>query len=190
MTTHDAFEARGRSLEEAYFRTKEAETVEKLKSVFQAKLDRESLRAAGLTDETVIDRLLAVSVKGEMLTAFKLFPLVEIAWADGRVDKKEADAVIDAALKFGLPREGETIARLKEWLERGPTADGRTAWRMYAAQLCTTLSPAELASFRADLLAFANKVAHASGGVFGILGQVSPGEQRVIDEAGRALTPA
>lgn len=188
--SHDAFEARGRSLEDAYFRSKEAETVEKLKQVFQARLDREALRKAGLTSEEVIDRLLAVSVRGELLSAFKLFPLVEIAWADGRVDAKEAAAVLDAAVNVGVPKDSEMYRSLKDWLDRGPTDDGRKAWRMYAAELRKTLSPAELASFRNDLLAFANKVARASGGVFGMLGVVSPGEQRVIDELGSLLKPA
>ncbi len=190
MSTHDAFEARGRSLEDSYFRTKDAETVDKLKKVFQAKLDRETLRKAGLTNDAVIDRLLSVSVRGEMLTAFKLFPLVEIAWADGKVDQSEIDAVVAGAVAHGVSRDSDSFKALEDWLRRGPTDDGRTAWRMYAAELVRTLSPAELASFRNDLVALAKKVAGASGGVFGVFGQVSPQEQRAIDEIGRHLGAA
>lgn len=190
MSSRDAFEARERSLEEAYFRSKDAETVDKLKKVFQAKLDRETLRKAGLTNETVIDRLLSVSVHGEMLTVFKLFPLVEIAWADGKVDQKEIDAVTAGAVAQGVARDSDSFKALEDWLRRGPTDDGRTAWRMYAAELVRTLSPAELAAFRNDLVTLAKKVAGASGGVFGVFGHVSPGEQRAIDEISRHLGAA
>lgn len=188
MTT-DPFAARGRSYEEAYFRTKDADLVAKLRSVFQSDVDKESIRkATGITNEQVLDRLVKASVRGELLTAFKLYPLIEIAWADGAFDKREAEAVVSAAVKLGVPPEGEAIRRLREWLERGPTEDGRTVWKMYAAELCKTLSEKELATFREDLLKYAKSVAEASGGVLGIFMQVSPAEQRVIDGVAKALT--
>lgn len=186
---HDAFHARGQSLEEAYFRTKDAELVEKLRAVFQSKLDKEELRKkTGITNDEVLDRLILANVKGELLAAFKLYPLVEVAWADGAVDRREADAVIQAAIKVGVPKDGEAIARLREWLDRGPTHDGRAAWRMFAGELRKTLSPKELDTFRDDLLKMARKVAETSGGILDMFLQVSGAEQKVIDEIKKALS--
>lgn len=184
----DAFHARGRSFEESYFRTKDAELVEKLRKVFDAKVTKEELRkASGITSEQVLDRLVAANLRGELLTAFKLFPLVELAWADGSVSAEETKAVLDAAVKAGIAPDSPALGRMKEWLERGPTEDGRTVWKMYAGELRKTLTPKELETFRADLLANAKKVAEASGGVFG-LAKVSPSEKRVIDEVSKALS--
>lgn len=183
----DAFNTRGQSFEEGYFRNKDAEVVDKLRKVFATKLDRENLRAAGVTSDEVIDRLISVSMKGEMLAAFKLYPLVEVAWADGKVDKREADAVLAAAAKVGIPQTGEAIAGLQDWLKRGPTEDARAAWKMFATELRNTLSPAELDEFRKDLVKFAEGVANASGGILGLVMKVDVREQRVIDAVTRLL---
>jgi len=183
----DAFQTRGQSFEEGYFRNKDAEVVDKLRHIFQTKLDKDALRAAtGITNDEVLERLVAVSIRGEMLAVFKLYPLVEIAWADGRVDQSEADAVLAAAVKVGIPQTGEAIDRLKDWLKRGPNDDARAVWKMFAAELRKTLSPAELAEFRDDLLKFANSVARASGGFLGLM-QVDAREQRIIDAINRLL---
>jgi hypothetical protein len=186
----DAFEARGRSFEEAYFRGKDAELVGKLRQVFDAKTSKEELRkATGISNEQVLDQLAAASLHGESLTAFKLFPLVELAWADGTVTKAESDAVINAAVKSGIAPSSPALGQMKEWLERGPTEDGRAMWLMYAAELRKVLSAAQLTTFRDDLLKHAHKVAEASGGVFGIA-TTSVSEQRVIDKVSKALSPA
>src|SRR5262245_54759226 len=112
----DAFESRRSGFEAEYFKKKDAQLVEKLKSVFHRKLDREELKkASGMTDEVVLDRLIAANVKGELLMVFKLYPLVEIAWADGKIDDNEARAVTDAAIKSGMPPEGPAIKGLQDW---------------------------------------------------------------------------
>ena len=185
----EPFAARAQSLEEGYFRSKEADMVAKLRQVFEAKRDKDELRKAGVNNEEVLDRLVKISVRGEMLTVFKLYPLVEITWADGKVAKAEVDAVISAAIKLGIPAESDMIQRLREWLDRGPTEDGRAAWRMFAAELRTTLNPKELATFRDDMLKYAQSVAEASGGLFGVLAQVSAEEKKVIEVIRKALTP-
>ncbi len=185
-----AFDERGRSFEEGYFRTKEAETVEKLRKIFETKKDKEELRkATGITNEQVLDRMIELNVRGEMLTAFKLFPLVEIAWADGTVDRAEADQVIEAAVKHGVPRESATIQHVREWLKRGPTPDGRAVWKMYAAELRKSLNKKELDSFRENLLKNAHKVAEASGGILSVFFPESAAEKKIIEEIKKDLTP-
>jgi uncharacterized tellurite resistance protein B-like protein len=186
---HDAFEARRSSFEEAYFRKKDAELVEKLRAVFQAQRDREELRRlTGITSDEVLDRLMDVQVRGEMLTAFKLLPLVEIVWADGACDKREADAVVRAAIKFGVPADSIALERIKEWIQRGPNPEARKAWYMYAAELRKTLTPAELKTFREDLLKMARHVAETSGGILGTFFTVSKGEHQVLKKITESLT--
>ena len=190
MSMHkpDAFEARGTSFEEAYFRKKDADLVEKLRKVFQAKHDREELkRLTGITSEEVLDRLMGVEAKGEMLTAFKLLPLVEIAWADGTCDKREAEAVIQAAIKHGVPAHSQALERIKEWLHRGPNAEARKAWYMYAQELRKTLTPEELKTFREDLLKNAKDIAQISGGIMNTIFTVSGSEKQVMKKMTEAL---
>jgi hypothetical protein len=185
----DAFDSRRNSFEERYFHDKDAELVGKLKKVFDAKRDREELRkATGIASDEVLDRMMAVNAKGEMLTVFKLLPLVEIAWADGTYDKKEGDAVIAAAIRHGIPRESAALERLKEWLHRGPNPEARNAWYMYAEQLRKTLTPQELNTFREDLLQTARYIAEGSGGILGAFFTVSKGEKQVLKKITDALT--
>jgi hypothetical protein len=185
---HDAFQSRGNAFEEAYFRKKDAELVDKLRGVFQAKVERDELaRTTGITSDEVLDRLMAVHVKGEMLTAFKLLPLVEIAWADGVCEKREAEAVVRAAIKLGIPADSTALQRIKEWLERGPNPEARKAWYMYAKELSKVLTPAELKTFREDLLKTGREIAEMSGGILSTFFTVSGNEKTVLKKITEAL---
>ena len=167
--SRDAFQDRAASLEEGYFRSRDAQMVDKLRNVFENKMAKDELaKATGSTNDEFLNRMLQLNIKGEMLTAFKLFPLVEVAWADGSFDKAEADAVLNAAIKQGIPRDSEVLAHLKEWLHKGPSADGRALRKMYASELRKKLSPAELATFRDDREKHAQEGARASGGSLGV----------------------
>jgi hypothetical protein len=187
--SHDPFEDRRLGLEEEYFRSRDASLVGKLKSVFNATVSKEDLRATtGITDEALLDRLVAANLRGEMLIAFQLYPLVEIAWADGSLDRRESDAVINAAIKTGVPDSGPAMDRLRDWLAKGPSDDFRSVWKVYAEALRKKLSPQELATFRTDLLKYANLVAEASGGILGAIFAKGPSEQRVIEAITKHLT--
>jgi hypothetical protein len=189
MNRSDPFATRRNSFEESYFRGKDAELVDKLRKVFQTRMDREQLRkATGITSDEVLDRLIQINVKGEMLSAFQLFPLVEIAWADGVFEPREGDAVISAAIRYGIPADSAALERIKEWLQRGPDPEARKAWSMYAAELRKTLTPAELKTFRDDLLKMARKVAETSGGILGTFFTVSRGEHQVLRKITESLT--
>jgi hypothetical protein len=188
MSSTDAFETRRVGFEAEYFHKKDAQLVEKLKAVFDRKLDSESLKkATGISNPEVIDRLLAMNAKGELLLAFRLYPLVEMAWADGKADAKESKAVIEAAIKLGVPAKGAAIEAITDWMKRGPADDGRTAWYAFAGELRKTLTPAELETFRKDLLEGAKAVAKASGGLLGVAFEISASEQKVLDKIGNAL---
>lgn len=185
----DAFDSRRTGFEVEYFHKKDQQLVEKLKAVFERKMNREDLQKyTGVTNEQVLDRLLAVNVKGELLLVFRLYPLVEIAWADGTADPKECKAVIDAAIKMGVPAGGTALQALEDWLKRGPTADGRKAWYAFADELAKVLAPDQLKAFRHDLLEGAKAVAKASGGILGVAFEVSASEQKVLDAIAKHLS--
>jgi len=187
--SRDAFQDRAQSLEEGYFRTRDSALVDKLRNVFETKMAKDELsKASGITNDEFLERMLRLNIKGEMLTAFKLFPLVEVAWADGSISSAEADAVVHAATQQGIPRESEVLARLKDWLNKGPTPEGRTLWKMYASELRKKLSATELATFRDDLIKHAEAVAHASGGILNLFLTESREEKKAIQELRKELT--
>lgn len=187
--TKDLFAARRKQLEEEYFRTKDVQLVDKLKKVFHQKLDKETIRATtGITDERVLNNLVELNLSGETMAAFKLYPLIEMAWADGEVDEREIHAVLAAAEQHGIPRGSGPYVMLENALKHRLRPDARKAWYRLAEELRKVLNPQELATFRNDLLEYARKIAAASGGLLNLAFTVSANEQKVLDAIERALT--
>jgi len=177
----DIFDARRKSLEEEFF-NKQSETLkQKLKAVFEKQATRESLKqSTGITNEAVLDALMALNVTHETMTAFGLFPLVEVAWADGTLDDREREALLTAAREEGIAPGSPSQQVLDEWLRHAPGPDGRAAWYAYAAELGRKLSPAERRTVRDELVRRGRAVATASGGLLGLVRRVSDKEEAVL----------
>jgi uncharacterized tellurite resistance protein B-like protein len=189
MDTKGIFERREHAFEAEYFNRKDVELIDKLKLVFHKKIDKQSIReATGVADEQLLDRLVELNLNGELMAAFNLMPLVEVAWADGVVDDREVEAVLSAAEQHGLHPGSKAYAMLETRLREGPSKDARKIWFYYAETLRKTLSPQQLDEFRKDLLEICQRVAEASGGLLNLLFTVSADERRVIDAVERALT--
>lgn len=184
-----AFEKRGRAFEEEYFNKENLKLVDKLKALFQRKRNREEIQQeTGISDEEVLDNLVELNVSGELLAAFQLLPILEVAWADGEVDEREAKAVLLAAEQHGLLPGSSAYRMLEGGLQVRPRPDARAAWFAYAAELRKALSPAELDSFRKDLLEVCHTVAVISGGLLNIAFTISPNEKVVMEKIEKALT--
>jgi hypothetical protein len=185
----DIFQRREMYLEEEYFRKKDFELLEKLKGVFQKKIDKEAVRkATGVTNERLLDRMVELNVRGEALAAFQLYPLVEIAWADGNLSESEARSVLAAGEKQGLRPGTKAYEMLEQRLHRGPDPEVRKIWFLYAEELKKVLSPRELETFRNDLLERARAVIAASGHLERLLVDLL-GERKVLAAIEKALTP-
>jgi uncharacterized tellurite resistance protein B-like protein len=189
MDKKGIFERREAAFEAEYFSRKDAELIDKLKAVFHKRVDKQSIRdATGVTDDALLDRLVELNLDGELMAAFNLLPVIEVAWADGQVDEREVQAVLSAAEQHGLRPGGKAYAMLETRLREGPSKEARKIWYHYAETLRHTLTPAQLEEFRKDLVQTCRRVAEASGGVLNLAFQVSPTERRVIEAVERALT--
>ena len=185
----DAFERRRRSFEAEYFSRKEAQLVSKLKQVFERKVDKEGVRkATGIKSERLLEALVALNLSGDLMAAFNLLPLVEVAWADGAVDEREVRAMMTALEQQGILAGTPAYARMEFAIKHGPDPEAKKVWYLYAQELKNTLSARELAEFRQDILETARTVANVSGGLLNIAFTVSPNEQRVLDAVEKALT--
>jgi len=184
----DIFQKREMYLEQEYFRKKEFELLEKLKAVFQKKVDKESIsKATGITNEQLLDRLVEMQLNGELMGAFQLYPLVEIAWADGDLSESEARSVLAAGEEHGIRPGTRAYEFLERRLHEGPNPEARKVWFLYAEQLRKNLTPRELEVFREDLLARARAVVASTGHLERLLVDVG-GERRIIAAIEKALT--
>lgn len=185
----DAFERRRKSLEEEFFIRRERDLVEKLRKRLEKEQPRETLKQlTGIQDESVIDTLVSLHVDRDTLAAFALYPLVEVAWADGKVDDREREAFLAAAAEHGLNPETPGHEALREFLKESPREEARKAWFAWAAELKRKLDPAERRQLREALLERASAVAEASGGILGLGRRISAAEQRVLTAIEQAFS--
>ena len=182
MQSDDPLKKRGQSLEESFFKKRDAALWEKLRQQRLSEVPLEDIAAAtGIRDEALLERLVAMEINLQTLTALSVVPLVEVAWADGRIEKNERDAVLQAADEAGIPEDGPGYQLLKEWLSAKPDMELLSCWKDYIAALAHTMDDESYAQVRDNLLGRARDVAEASGGILG-LGSISSAEQKKLDE--------
>jgi len=172
---------RKRALEEAFFAKENKTLLQRLRQADAAKSRKAALAAAsGITDEAVLDRLAALDLGSDTLTALSLVPLVMVAWADGSLDDKERQAVLSAAAEAGLDRQGAAHQLFDRWLREPPPRELLAAWTDYTRAISATLDAAARAALRSELLGRARRVAEAAGGFLGVGRKVSASEEAVL----------
>lgn len=179
--SRDIFEERRKSLEEQFFAKREQSLVENMRRALDQEQPRETLRQiTGIQDDKVIDTLVSLHVDRDTLAAFALYPLVEVAWADGKVDEAERAAFLKAVGEHGLSPDSPGHKALRTFLTETPREEARQAWFMWARALRDRLDPAERRKLREGLVTRARTVAEASGGFLGLGKRVSAAEQAIL----------
>lgn len=177
---------RRKALEESFF----AKESEKLRKALQEKEEAQAKKqalsaAAGITDDAVLEELIALDISSDTLAALSLVPLVEVAWADGTVEDHERSAILSAAKDAGI--SGESAALLDGWLATRPSYDVVSAWKDYVAALASTMDAAARDKLKQDLLGRARTVAESAGGFLGIA-KISSEEEQKLEELARAFS--
>jgi len=184
----DAFDKRRQALEEEFFKKHNQKLVDKLRGELDKKHTREELaELTGIRDPGVLDTLMSLNVDKTTFAAFGLYPLVEVAWADGKVDDKEREAFIRAAAEHGITPGSIAHTALQSFLAQTPREEARKAWYAWAAELNPKLDAAERKKVREGLLKRARAIAEASGGFLGLGSKISANEQKVLDAIAKAF---
>ena len=177
----DSLGDRRKELEESFFRKQNQALVEKLKAEKQKTLDKEGIsRVSGITQDAVLEKLVELKLNAETLAAFTLFPLIDVAWADGAVDAKEKKAVLDAAAQSGVKAGSDAQTMLEGWLAQPPPPAIRDAWVNYVQTLSATLPAGDRELFKREILGRARAVAEATGGILGMGSKISGSEAAVL----------
>jgi hypothetical protein len=164
---------------------------QKLLEDFRKRMEKKDRRAqlmqvTGIHDEAVLDRLVELNLDAETLAAMAVVPLVAVAWADGNVQTKEREAILEAAKKSGVPAKDGRYPLLEHWLDKHPGKEMVDAWKHYVEGLCKKLSPPEIEELKHDLLDRAREVAQAAGGFLGMK-KISSAEEAVLKDLQQAF---
>jgi hypothetical protein len=188
MSAKQPIRERARSLEDQFFAKQEKELVEAIRQRSAKSTHQQAIsEASGVLDETVIAELVRLKLTAETLTAFRLVPLVEIAWADQRLDEKEKRAILEAASQAGIEPGFPAYGLLEVWLAAPPGDALMEAWKSVVESLRATLTYDAVLEMRNQVLGGARKVAEASGGILGLGQKISDAEQAMLDELGAAF---
>jgi hypothetical protein len=172
---------RERALEEEFFRRREAALRERDRAEAARKGVKAAMSAAsGVSDDATLQRFLDLKMQPDTVMALRLVPVVEVAWADGSVDDRERQAVLEGVASIGITPDSVAYALVEGWLAEPPAPSLHDAWASYARALAAQLSPTDRADLRRGLVKQARAVAEAAGGFLGLGSKVSKAEEEVL----------
>lgn len=184
----ESLDDRRKSLEEQFFKKHDAELVQKLKDAAAKDASKAELRRlTGITDEKVLDALAALGIGGAASLVMSLFPVIAVAWADGKVEDAERTALLDASKSIGVEHGSPAFEYLSKWVAEKPEQAWFELWRDYVKALCAHLKPDDRAMLKASVLGRCRTMAEVSGGFLGLAFRVSDAEKRVIAQVEAAF---
>ena len=178
--SEEFLEERRNALENEFFHKEDQKKIGDLKLDLQESTTKDDLRkVSGMTDDAVLDRLVALGLTGKTVAALSLAPLVWVAWADGVIQDNERVAIMNAARGKGLEEDTPGYALLDGWLAKKPDESLFGAWETYIKTLAAQLNDEQNRLLRTQIVNFARVIAESAGGFLGI-GRVAGSEEKVL----------
>lgn len=176
---------RWHNLEEQFFKSLDNRLIEQLRQRTQIEQSAEAIaQLTGITDPALAQKIASLNITAETLAAFRLVPLVAVAWASDRIEANERMVIDEAVEKSGLDQSAREL--LGTWTKNRPGSELLDIWCQYAGVLIKSLDESQRKTLRDQILSQAQAVAEAAGGVLGF-GSVSPSEKATIDKIKKAL---
>ena len=186
----DLFKDRERAAEEEYARKLDAQLIEKMRE--KARLEEvvaELAKVLQVENPELLRRAMDLGITMRTGPALILAPLVQVAWAEGKVTAPEREMVLRLAAGRGVEKGSPSEAQLLAWLEKRPSdALFATAIEGIKAGL-SHVTPGEREDRIEALIKACREVSEASGGLAKALGGsgTSAEEKSVLDRVIAAL---
>ena len=157
-----ALRSRGRALEELFFFKQNTVLIEKKQQLQKMERDLKTMSGiSGISDAAVLRKLVELNVQAEVLATLLIIPLIEVAWADRKMDEDERAVILKAADNnriFGGPIDKSLF---EHWLQYEPPKGFLESWIFYMQGLCQLLREEERQALKEDILQRARTVAEA-----------------------------
>jgi hypothetical protein len=175
-------------LEEAFFARENAALLADLRKKTSAESRKDRLReVVKIKDEAFLARLDTLGLEPQTVLAVVLVPLVFVAWADGKLEDKEREAILAASRDRGVAAEQTARRLLASALEHPPDPKLLVRWKSFAKRLWGRFTADERWQMRKHVLGSAREVAEAAGGMLGLTSKISTAERKVLEEMERVL---
>lgn len=187
----DAFDDRRKALEDQFFKQQNEAALQKLKDQQQRAATRDEIQQlTGITNPGLLDALANLKLGGAAVMVMSVFPLVEVAWADGKVDDKERRVVQQQAENVGISKGSEAALLLAQWLDERPDLSWHRLWADYVGELIKRMKAEDRELLKNEVLGRARLVAEASGGLLGAGFAVSGAEKKTLEKLEQAFRTA
>lgn len=182
--TGTGLDERRRTQEGDYFRRHDERLKENLRRRIAEDGERRRLSAAtGVTDAVLLGELRAAGFTAVTAEALSLAPLVEVAWAEGRVQGGERKTILEIAGERDIGPDHPAHARLVAWLDERPSPWLYELSLKFMRARFDALMPRERGERTREILAGCQRVARSAGGAgFVPFGDRVSGEERRIIE--------
>jgi hypothetical protein len=179
---------RKKALEDSFFAKENAKLLAHLRDERGKRAAKEGLaEMSGISDSELLDKLVALGITPDTWAALALVPLVEVAWADGKMEEKERRAVLTAAEAGGVTPGSASAKLLESWLTRRPDGRLMESWGAYIVEICGSLGLSQRENLCKEIVGRARGVAEATGGLLGLGNRVGPEEKTVLADLERAF---
>ncbi|MCB1198449.1 MAG: hypothetical protein R3A45_03295 [Bdellovibrionota bacterium] len=186
--TKDAFKERGKAFEARYFSKLSEEKAKALKNKLQKEHDLEELQnQTGITDTDLLGRLLDHGITAAEITSLTLFPIAYVAWADGKLDAKEKEAIAKACHDFGITKNSATMELMQSWLDHPTDEELFELWTQWMQALLEHMEPDDAKGFGINIKNKTLSVAKASRSFLGLGAAISHTEQEVLNKVQKVL---
>ncbi|HEX3765916.1 MAG TPA: hypothetical protein VHW23_44770 [Kofleriaceae bacterium] len=171
---------RERALENQFYEKENQDKLAAMRRKLDTQASKDELRkASGMTDDAVLEQLVALGLRSNTIAALSLVPLIQVAWADGAIQDNERTAILQGAHGKGLEEGSDGYELLQSWLAREPGEELFIAWEAYIKALASQLNDEQNRLLKNQIVGFAKLVATAAGGILGF-GKVSASEEKVL----------
>jgi hypothetical protein len=184
---NDYLNEQGQRLEDAFFLENDRKLIEQLHKMQKMKEDMASLeKVSGIKNEAILKKLIELNIRPEIVAAITLVPIIEVAWADGKLDEDEKKVILKISTgHFGAEHQIPDIL-IKEWLAQKPAPAMLDAWVHYINGLVEKMSSDEKSALKKSIMSQAREVAEASGGFLG-LNKISAQEDKMLKQLEKAF---
>lgn len=187
MTSGDGITDNIRAREEEHFRKKDRELIEKLRKADAAAKARQALeQQTGVHDADVLRELDLMGFTPDTIALLPLVPVLQVAWAKDGVSSAERTLVVNLARSRGIALGSATDRQLSHWLDHRPSDDTFHKANRLIAAIVGSPDAGSLHLTAKELVEQCDRIAHASGGIFGI-GRVSAEERAALEEIAAAV---
>ena len=177
------FKERRRTQEEEYFRQRELSLLERMHQ-------RAALAAAGVVDYDIAQALQDLGYQPETVPLVYLAPLVQVAWADGRLTAREREYIEAAARARGIEAGSAAHQQLVQWLDAALPDDCFRGTLHVLRRLLNALPAVERAAGEREVIVSCYGVAGASRGLLGLGPRLSAAELSLLETIEAELGPA